>query len=282
MLRKQELQSTGSEPESLGWMWGITSWSALIACEAWSRESENKSLTRSVGATWGVLPVVLSSLAFRLSVMDSHGRTLSSELTLLDLCASKSLAAFGRMGLMWVSLDARSWVWQFKREKTSKTDIRNTLEIQLVRFGDWLDLGCEKDKESKIVQFRKRERTWNVFRAGHTELKMPLGQLDKPVWSSEGSLWLEILSGSYQHRQGEEINALRTIGRELSEHVKGRMGWRQNPGIKPAFTQQGEKMTPVEDPEKESRVEGEPEESESWMQRSRPFQGGSDYWYQML
>lgn len=151
------------------------------------------------------------------------------------------------------------------------TDIRNTLEIQLVRFGDWLDLGCEKDKESKIVQFRKRERTWNVFRAGHTELKMPLGQLDKPVWSSEGSLWLEILSGSYQHRQGEEINALRTIGRELSEHVKGRMGWRQNPGIKPAFTQQGEKMTPVEDPEKESRVEGEPEESESWMQRSDHF-----------
>lgn len=42
------------------------------------------------------------------------------------------------------------------------------------------------------------------------------------------------------------------------------MGWRQNPRRNPSFTQQMEKMTPVEDPEKESRgVEGKPGESES-------------------
>lgn len=42
------------------------------------------------------------------------------------------------------------------------------------------------------------------------------------------------------------------------------MGRRQNPWGNLSFTQQVEKMTPVEDPKKESRgVEGKPGESES-------------------
>lgn len=57
-----------------------------------------------------------------------------------------------------------------------------------------MDLRYERGIESKIVQARERERTQSVFRVGHTEFKMPLGQLSIPVWSSEG---IDVTVGRY-------------------------------------------------------------------------------------
>lgn len=98
-----------------------------------------------------------------------------------------------------------------------ETYLRNTIDEAwgLAGLGTW--------EKSKIVQARERMWTQNVFRFGHAEFKMPPGQLDIPVWSSEWSLWLEP-SGSYQPREGGRIKALRTVGRVPRGHVKGLMG----------------------------------------------------------
>lgn len=63
--------------------------------------------------------------------------------------------------------------------------------------------------------------------------------------------------------EGGKIKTLSMIGWETRGRVKKIRDWRQNSGRSQAFTQQGEKMTLVEDPGRESGVEGEPGESES-------------------
>lgn len=51
---------------------------------------------------------------------------------------------------------------------------------------------------------------------------MPLGRLDKPVWSSGESLWLEVLSGTYRHREGGKIKVWEWLEKNLVDIWNGK------------------------------------------------------------
>lgn len=128
-------------------------------------------------------------------------------------------------------------------------------------------LTWERSK-SKIMQAREREWTQSVLRIGQTELKMLLGQVGIPVWSSEG------IAITVDRHYFQEVTSIGREGRVklckwLEETLVGMLTenrLKTKPREKPSVYSARGKNDPVEDPEKESRgVEGEPGKSESWM-----------------